>query len=56
MTITHGVEKGPTPIGNMKSLEAIAKEINDRARKLAEAKRKQEAEVKERAQKLTKDW
>ena len=35
-----GVEQGATPIGNMKSLEAIAKEVNDRNLKILEEKRR----------------
>ena len=40
-----GVERGVTPIGNMKSLEAIQKEIQERERKQAEAKAKAKKEA-----------
>ena len=40
-----GVERGGTPVDNMKSLESIQKEIMDRERKTAEAKAKAKKEA-----------
>ena len=44
MPITFGVEGGGTPNGDRKSLERLAKEVNERERQkwLAEQKRKQD--------------
>jgi len=54
MNFTHGVENGGTPIGDRKSLEVLAKQINDRERQIYVEKCKlwiKEQEAKTRANK-----
>ena len=45
MNAEFGAERGATPVGNRESLEAIAREVNEREKKLWEQKMKAKQEA-----------